>query len=57
MRSSQKADERAESGASVGDSIIPTYSLQKASMGKRILDIRLVREEYPGKDRLSFFRP
>jgi hypothetical protein len=57
MRSSQKADERAESGASDGDSIIPTYLLHKASMGKRILDIRLVREEYPGKARLSFFRP
>ena len=53
----EMTDERAESGASVEDSIFPTDSLHKASLGKRILNMRLVREEYPGKDSLSFFRP
>ena len=57
MRSSQKADERAESGASAGGSTFPTHLPHKASTGKRPFDMLPVREECPGNGRLSFLRP
>ena len=48
---------RAESGASAGDSTLPTHLPHKASTGKRTFDIRLVSVECPAKDKLSFLRP
>jgi len=56
-RSSRKRDKRAESGASAGDGTLPTHLQHEASTGKRTFDIRLVREECTGKDRLSFLQP
>src|SRR5258706_7423053 len=56
-RSSRKGDKRAESGASAGDGTLPTHLQHKASTGKRTFDIRLVREECTGKDRLSVLQP
>jgi hypothetical protein len=47
-------DAHAESGASVEDSIFPTGSLHKASLGKRILLMLLVREEYLVKKAYRF---
>jgi hypothetical protein len=48
---------RAVSEASAGGSTFPTHLPHKASTGKRPFDMLLVREECPGKGRLSFLRP